>query len=590
MSRLSLPQFKEWNPQLVREFKGRFQVRNILIAIGISILSQVILFFSTFDKFPGMEKITISSGYCTSKNQLYYKYEQQYWKIQDQLNDFYFTGDRSVLEQQLKTLEKLKNSYCPQDLIDFNRWFTDYWANIFIWISVLAVFSLIVVGTYMLINDLATEERRGTLNFIRLSPQSAQSILIGKLLGVPILLYLGVFLTIPLHLWAGISAHISLLEIFSFYGLTLASCAFFYSFALLIGVTTSTWLHGLQSWLGSGITLIFLLTANSKPITSEGYDWLNIFSPTCLLRYLIDQTGDHYLNYPFNHANISQLQWFGLNVGTNGVSLLALALLNYGFLTYWIWQALKRNYHHPNLPSLSKKQSYLLTLNFTLMSLGFILSKFETNNSYYVGIFIGNIFLILGLISALSPQRQTLQDWVRYRRERKKHWWMDLGKDLIWGEKSPATVAILINLLIASTIWIITIFLVAKPTEKGEMLLAIALHCSFMLLCASIAQLMAMMKTPKRTLWATSSVLGVLIVPLLFIFVMFSYKSEYYSPFVWSVFSFFSISSVPLSSILISFVGQGLMIILCNLQLTRLLKKAGESELKALVRNEKGIT
>ncbi|GDZ96234.1 hypothetical protein PA905_47230 [Planktothrix agardhii CCAP 1459/11A] len=137
MSRLSLPQFKEWNPQLVREFKGRFQVRNILIAIGISILSQVILFFSTFDKFPGMEKITISSGYCTSKNQLYYKYEQQYWKIQDQLNDFYFTGDRSVLEQQLKTLEKLKNSYCPQDLIDFNRWFTDYWANIFIWISVL---------------------------------------------------------------------------------------------------------------------------------------------------------------------------------------------------------------------------------------------------------------------------------------------------------------------------------------------------------------------------------------------------------------------------------------------------------------------
>ena len=198
--------------------------------------------------------------------------------------------------------------------------------------------------------------------------------------------------------------------------------------------------------------------------------------------------------------------------------------------------------------------------------------------------------MILGLISALSPQRQTLQDWVRYRRERKKHWWMDLGKDLIWGEKSPATVAILINLLIASTIWIITIFLVAKPTEKGEMLLAIALHCSFMLLCASIAQLMAMMKTPKRTLWATSSVLGVLIVPLLFIFVMFSYKSEYYSPFVWSVFSFFSISSVPLSSILISFVGQGLMIILCNLQLTRLLKKAGESELKALVRNEKGIT
>jgi hypothetical protein len=55
---------------------------------------------------------------------------------------------------------------------------------IFSSLSMFVLFALLVVGTYMLISDLAREERRGTLNFIRLSPQSTQSILLGKMLGV----------------------------------------------------------------------------------------------------------------------------------------------------------------------------------------------------------------------------------------------------------------------------------------------------------------------------------------------------------------------------------------------------------------------
>ena len=56
-----------------------------------------------------------------------------------------------------------------------------------------------------MINDLAKEEQRGTLNFIRLSPQTEQSILFGKMLGVPSLVYLFIILSIPLHLWSGIA-------------------------------------------------------------------------------------------------------------------------------------------------------------------------------------------------------------------------------------------------------------------------------------------------------------------------------------------------------------------------------------------------
>ena len=69
---------------------------------------------------------------------------------------------------------------------------------------------------------------------------------------------------------------------------------------------------------------------------------------------------------------------------------------------------------------------------------------------------------------------------------------------------------------------------------------------------------------------------------MLALFMNLIYSSQY-SFFLWSVLSFISISAATSSSIISSFVGQGLMIILCNIQLTRLLTKAGESEMKVLV-------
>ena len=58
---------------------------------------------------------------------------------------------------------------------------------------------LIVVGSYLLSQDLAKEYTQRTLEFIRLTPQSSQSILIGKILGVPILIYIGILVAIPFH-------------------------------------------------------------------------------------------------------------------------------------------------------------------------------------------------------------------------------------------------------------------------------------------------------------------------------------------------------------------------------------------------------
>jgi ABC-type transport system involved in multi-copper enzyme maturation permease subunit len=56
----------------------------------------------------------------------------------------------------------------------------------------------------MLVTDIGNEAEKGTLNFLRLSPRSSANILIGKLLGVPILSYLTILLLLPLHLLSAV--------------------------------------------------------------------------------------------------------------------------------------------------------------------------------------------------------------------------------------------------------------------------------------------------------------------------------------------------------------------------------------------------
>ncbi|NJO76497.1 MAG: hypothetical protein HC833_23770 [Leptolyngbyaceae cyanobacterium RM1_406_9] len=73
-------------------------------------------------------------------------------------------------------------------LVDWTMW----WRDIFITLNWGIILVMMLAGVYLLINDLDQEERRGTLNFIRLSPQRSRSLLTGKLLGVPVLLYLAV--------------------------------------------------------------------------------------------------------------------------------------------------------------------------------------------------------------------------------------------------------------------------------------------------------------------------------------------------------------------------------------------------------------
>lgn len=552
----------DWNPQVLREVKGRFKPRNLLIAGAISLLGQFFLFMFFQTQLPilieGMSET--SNKYCTGKS----TYDDLYNCLQDELGNF---------------------------VINWQMW----WLDMFIWLSLIGIFALLVAGTHMLISDLATEERRDTLNFIRLSPQSPESILVGKLLGVPILLYLVAFLTVPLHLWAGVAAQIPLGLILSFYGVLTASCLFFYSAALLFGLVSS-WLGGFQAWLGSGTVLIFLLTT-FKPIEhtrTDWLNWLNLFSPSLMLQYLFAATGVD-SRFPFSYLqnqNIEELQWFYLPLGAGTVGVVSFAVLNYGLWTYWSWQALKRRFPNPSKTILSKRQSYLLVACFELVILGFVVAPPKWASLTY-GLLVNfnfllgfNLLLFLGLIVALTPHRQALQDWARYRRQRvssrKGSWNSSLVRDLIWGEKSPALVAIAVNCGITFAILVPWILLGLEGKDKLTALFGLVISLTLSLIYAAIAQLILFMRTQKQALWIAGTLGAVILLPPIILRLLSLYPYKTSGLWLFTAFPWASIEQASATTVFLALLGQWSVLTLLTLQITRQLRRAGESASIAL--------
>lgn len=63
---------------------------------------------------------------------------------------------------------------------------------------------LAIGGTYLIAQDFDREIRSGTLNIVNLSPAKPLEIIVGKIIGVPILIYWAVFLALPLYITASI--------------------------------------------------------------------------------------------------------------------------------------------------------------------------------------------------------------------------------------------------------------------------------------------------------------------------------------------------------------------------------------------------
>ncbi len=501
----------EWNPQLVRELKGRLINRHGTLSVGISLVVQLVIFLTFMSQLSAPD--VPYGSYCLSQG----------------------------------------NGFCD---VNWLQWGKDV-NRVFYWILPLV---LVSGGVYLLIADLAREERRGTLNFLRVSPQPNQSILIGKLLGVPVLIYLAVAIALPSYAVTAMVAQIPLLEVFSFYVLLAALCALFYSAAALFAL-----MGGHQAFVGAGMTLGTL-------------GWLM----------------SHEWKYSRNHW--ASDEWFGFPLnGDNLFNVRLFALVNCAFWTYWIWQGLHRRFRNPAATLISKKQSYAMVFCFNSLSIGLVTSEYQSEyviygwftNLYFIATL--NLFLFLVLIAALSPPRQTLLDWARYAHQANRQ---SLLQDLIWGKKvrplwrSPSVLP-----LPPSSSSPGFCYGTWKCSRNCTRLPSIGIYVILTAIYAVLAQLMLLLKSKNRALWAIGVVAAAIIIPVLILNLLggpFSAPAFYLLSIIPLVgLEIMSLEQAVTTPLFMAFLTHLAILAGLSLRLRQQLNRAGESATKALLMGRK---
>jgi len=562
----SIDKIGDWNPQLLRELKGRLKPFPVIIAIVTSLATQLILFLYQLREFPDLDSktnIDINDKYCNLANPVKDRYSS--WMS------------------------------CPPNQINMQLWWQDHFGYMFLSLSVIFIFTLLVAGTYLIINDLSQEERKGTLNFIRLSPQSETSIFTGKMLGVPVLVYLVTLTAIPFHILTAINGNIPFGNILCFYLILVASCIFFYSFASLFGIFGGSILSGFKPWLGSGLILLFLWVSMQISHSSSYHNYIafgRLFSPTDITHYFFPDL------FGYQTPALEKLKFFNFAVGESFIGVIAIHLANYALWTYWAWQGLKRCFRNPNATIFSKQQSYLIFTCFEVALVGFYISENYKNwNRFYEGMgafYLCNLFLIVPFFALMLTHRQAIQDWARFRFHGHKNSADSAKKsllsELLFGEKSPAILAIAINLLIAASAFVLLLSKanIDSPYNSDRVtgfLSVLLVFVSLVMIYATVAQIMLMLKNSKRTLWAAGTTSALIILPIMILGVLNVYPSSF--SWLFTVGFWFTAKDSTFTMILTAFVCQVMILGLLNWYLIKQVKFAGESATKALFAQSK---
>lgn len=556
----------ELNPQWFREIQGKLKTKNIVMAAAIAVTTQFMAVIYLLGQLPDLEETGRQCGRY-AMTMIYNELGHDVCYTQNEAGNW---------------------------VINWQLW----WLDLLIILSIIGIFALLVVGTYMLVADMVQEEERGTLNFIRLTPNSASSILLGKILGVPILLYIAIACLFPLHLIAGLQANISLSLILAFDFTILVSCGFFYSLALLwslLGVGGS----GITSWLFAGLmglTLAFSTAAlfHSYLPLDNFLSWMMLFNPGTVLTYLVDAAQLTFGSINFlTLDNLGELSFYGQALWTKAAVGIGLICFNFSLWTYWCWSILKRRFHNPEATILSKVHSYWLTAWVTLMALGFTLQPDAPNypgdlpinntdhiSSNFIALQVCLGLFGLGLIFALSPHRQTLYDWARYRHQTGKG--NSLWKELVLGDNSPSTVALAINLAIAITFITPSIFIIL-PENKQAIFWGVVLSATSILLYGIIAQFLLTIKNRKRTVWSIVTVASMIVLPPIALGVAEISLESFPQVWLWSFVPIAATESVSAGAIAWTLLGQWLAISVIGLQMTQKLRQAGASSTKILI-------
>ena len=536
------------NPQLLREIKGKMTPTKVFYTIAISLVSQYILFFSFVSKLPHHYDFfgSFFNRYCTGN------YNQQ-----------------SQASECVKNLAGELN-------IHWELW----WLDMFFGLSITGVFILLLVGIYLLIIDLIQENKKGTLNFIRLSPITTKDFFTGKMLGVPSLALLFVGLAIPLHFCAGLHSNIGIGLVLAFYILVGLSCAFFYSLALLFASLIRN--YPIFSAFLATVIIFALLTTTTPYFNPHGFGSSSVdlvaFNPLIFLTYLIEATNIPVEVSDYSLGNFHNTLWYGKPIWSISGGIVFTLSLNYIWWTYILHKGLKRVHNTPKSTIFTKLDSYLITGSWVFIWFGFI----QLNDSsqalimdkvFYFQLSLSVVFFLL--IASITPNRQTLLDWSRYRHHNSKN----ILKDLIVGEKSPSVVAMILNSLLVLSYLVMPLALYLLEEDKVSGLLSLISQMTTLCIFAFIVQLVLMLRVRRE---------GTVLAFTLF---LLTFSSMLIMRFLYLITgTFLYISPVPIPGTNLDWLGFGLTLILESLVLGSLslvmqkqLRKFGESETKALL-------
>jgi hypothetical protein len=157
-----------------------------------------------------------------------------------------------------------------------------------------------------------------------------------------------------------------------------------------------------------------------------------------------------------------------------------------------------------------------------------------------------------------------------------------LWKELVFGDKSPSTLSIALNLMLAMVYILPSLVVFDWEHRTLNVFWALLLTSNIILFYGIIAQLMLTLKNQKRAVWSISTIAALIALPPIALGILDLMPQS--APIAWffTFVPYVGIEYATSSTILLSILGQWLAIALASLQMTRSLRQAGASETKVL--------
>ena len=363
-----------WNPQLLRELRGRLNRKSVTVAIAISLGLQLLVGYVLFEPVyplifpdsPPPAEVTLPAPDAAPADQPFSHRlctgpaPPHHINIKGPPVQICLPDGQGAYQVNW---QKLCNTALP--------WIRGFWGM-----------GMAIAGSTAIAQDWEKEAKLGTLNFLRLSPEPAGRLLLGKVLGTPILYFVGSLAALPMYLYLSANAEGGLLGGFLVDGVSMSVLAL-----VLTGTLTLAVLAERAQVVFASLMLVFLSLVLGVMLVGTAV--------------VFGESGG--------------LAWFGLNLTQSTMVPLiwgsAIALT----LTALLWNVARRRFKSPGVAALSRLQAYQWMGVYNLIGLGFLLPVIETlsrrDTSIWVGFSIVWFILQSLILWGTMPNRQQLLDW-----------------------------------------------------------------------------------------------------------------------------------------------------------------------------------